>query len=100
MASILSTKRQDNTVVAEVVMNSPEMLELRGNLDNIHLFSENTAEISANIATRGAKDATKYFLIPRMLRKNLHLDEKVSCQRIDHEGKTIFVYIIKKEVNK
>ena len=66
-------------------------------MDNIHVFSENVADVTTNISQRGKNEATKYFLIPRELRKGLKFSEKnITCQKIDTKSKTIFVYVIDK----
>ena len=98
MGSIKGIKTtKEDKVVVEVQMSYEESLNLKGHIKNIHLFSEDSAEIKANLSQRGANEATKYFLIPRELRKNLNFDERVLCQRIDSEDRIIFVYMVEKE---
>ena len=97
MGSILSSKKQDDgKIIFEIAMDYEEALQLQGHMDNIHIFSENIAHIKANMAQRGKNAATKYFLIPRELRKGLKFNKDASCQRIDTKTRTIFVYVIDK----
>lgn len=96
MASIISTKRDKESIIAEITLNEDELRNLQGHFDNIHLFTEKGCDIVTNIASRGTKEATKYFLIPRILRKDMHFDKKVACQKIEQANKTIFVYLINK----
>ena len=97
MAQIVGirTTKEDNVVV-ELEMTYEESLQLKGHIKNIHLFSEDAADIKTNLSQRGTNEATKYFLIPRELRENLDFDEKVKCQRIDTDSKIVFVYMVDK----
>ncbi|HIH23915.1 TPA: hypothetical protein HA251_02675 [Candidatus Woesearchaeota archaeon] len=97
MGSILSSRRQDaagRRVLVELSIADQELLRLQGEINDVYLFSERVADVPSRVSLRGKNDATRYFLIPRQLRKNLAIRGKVSCQRIDSEGKTIFVYVV------
>lgn len=97
MGSILSSKaKDDGKVIFEVIVDYDEAKQLQGHMENVHIFSENTERIDANLSERGKDSATKYFLIPKELRRNLQFGNKVTCQRIDTKTKTIFVYSIDK----
>jgi hypothetical protein len=97
MGNILGTKTtKDGKVVFEVELDYEESLQLKGYIKNIHLFSEDVADIKANLSQRGKNEATKYFLIPRELRTNLKFNEKVRCQKIETDNKIIFVYVVDK----
>lgn len=97
MGQIIGIKAiKDDKVVVEVHMTYEESLMLKGHIKNIHLFSENAAEIKANLSQRGTNEATKYFLIPRELRDNLTFNEKVKCQRIDTDSRILFIYMVDK----
>lgn len=95
MGAILSSRmKDDGKVVFEVSLDYGEATQLKGHMDNIHVFSENVADIKANISQRGKNEATKYFLIPKELRKNLKFNAKTTCQKIESKTKTIFIYVI------
>jgi len=97
MGAILGTRTtKDNKVVLEIEMDYDDSLQLKGHIKNIHVFSEDAAEIKTNLSQRGKNEATKYFLIPRELRKNLKFDEKVKCQKLETKSKIIFVYVVDK----
>ncbi len=97
MGTILSTRmKDDGKVVFEVVIDYNESVQLRGYMDNIHIFSENIADVETNISQRGKNEATKYFLIPKELRKGLKFTAKTTCQKIDTKTKTIFIYVVDK----
>jgi hypothetical protein len=94
MGMILTSRRESDKVVVEALLDHRELLNLKGEIDNVHLFTEKVAEIQTNIARRGKNEATKYFLIPKQLRKDLNIRDPVSCQRINTENKAIFVYVL------
>jgi len=96
MGIILSSKREHDKVVVETLLEHHELTQLRGELDDVHIFSEKVADSETNIACRGKNEATKYFLIPRHLRKDLDLGsrEPVLCQRINTPEKIIFIYVV------
>ncbi len=97
MGRILGTKTtKDGSVVFEIELGYEESLQLRGHIKNIHVFSEDVADIKTNLSQRGKNEATKYFLIPRELRSNLKFNEKVKCQKIEADSKIIFVYVVDK----
>ena len=97
MGTILGTKiTKDNKIVFEVEMDYEESLKLKGHIKNVHIFSEDAAEIKTNLSQRGTNEATKYFLIPRELRGNLKFNEQVKCQKIDTDSRTIFVFVVDK----
>ncbi len=97
MGNIIGVKaNKDDSVVVEVQMSYEESLQLKGNIKNIHLFSEDSAETKTNLTQRGTNEATKYFLIPRELRENLSFNEEVKCQRIESDSKIIFIYMVDK----
>jgi hypothetical protein len=97
MGSILSSKTtKEGKIVYEVAMDYDESLQLKGHIKNIHIFSEDVAEIKTNLSSRGKNEATKYFLVPRELRHNIKFTDNVKCQKLETESKIIFVYVVDK----
>lgn len=97
MGTILTSKMAaDKKVIVEVLLDYDEYVQLKGHMHNIHIFSEDNVEVEANISQRGRNSATKYFLIPKNMRKGLKFTENVSCNKIDLKGRSIFIYTIKK----
>jgi hypothetical protein len=97
MGEILSSKTtQDGKVVHEVMVDYDESLQLKGNVQKIHVFSEDVAQIRTNLSGRGKNEATKYFLIPRELRKGTEINDRVTCQKLETDSKIIFIYIVDK----
>lgn len=97
MGTILGTKTtKNNKIIIEVEMDYEESLQLKGYIKNIHVFSEDVADIKTNLSQRGKNEATKYFLVPKQLRGNLKFNEKVRCQKLETDTKIIFVYVVDK----
>ncbi|MBW2998883.1 hypothetical protein KY321_05060 [Candidatus Woesearchaeota archaeon] len=95
MGSILSSKMQDDgKVVFEIIVDYDEAKQLQGFMDNVHIFSENQIEVDANISERGKGGSTKYFLIPKSMRKNIKFDSSVTCHKIETKNKTMFIYVV------
>ncbi len=98
MGKILSTRTtSENKVLLEIEIDYNESLNLKGHVNNVHIFSEDAAIIKTNISQRGTNEATKYFLIPRKLRDNIDFDSFAKCQRIDMLDKSIFVFVVDKK---
>jgi hypothetical protein len=94
---ILGTRTsKDNKVIFDIEMEYEETLSLKGHRKDVHVFSEDAAEVQTNLSQRGTNVATKYFLIPRILRKNLDFNGKVYCQKIETSTKNIFVFVVDK----
>jgi SMC interacting uncharacterized protein involved in chromosome segregation len=87
---------KDDKVIFEIEMDYDDSLKLKGHVKNVHVFSEDAAEIRTNLSQRGTNEATKYFLIPRELRENLNFNKNVKCQKIETETRKIFVFVADK----
>lgn len=97
MGTILSTRMtKDDTVIFEIEMDYNDSLKLKGHVKNVHVFSEDAAEIRTNLSQRGTNEATKYFLIPKELRKDLDFNKNVKCQKIETKTRKIFVFVTDK----
>lgn len=97
MGSILSSKvMADSKVVYEIALDREEALQLKGYMDNIHVFSEDAADIKSRISFRGKNEATKYFLIPRELRDDIKKSKEVECQKLETRSKTLYVFLVDK----
>jgi hypothetical protein len=97
MGTILCTRRYEHSkdkIIVEVLMHQEEFRQLRGELDDVYLFSQRVSTVPSKMSLRGRNEATKYFLIPRELRKKIAIFGEVGCQRFDHDGKSIFIYVL------
>jgi hypothetical protein len=97
MGTILSSEmKEDGKIIFEVSLDYDEAVQLKGHMDNVHVFSHNVAEIETSISQRGKNESTKYFLIPKAFRKELKYDAKTTCQKVETKAKTIFIYVVDK----
>lgn len=80
-------------------MDYEEALQLEGNMNDIHLFSDRLSSRKAVLIERGNNFSTKYFLIPREIRHGIDLRKDITCQRIDIQDKTFFIFTVEKQVN-
>ncbi len=99
MGSITTSRKVDGKIVFEVEVDPEEATLLQGHYNDVHLFTERVAEFKTNIATRGKNSCTKYFLIPKMLRKNLDYHCPVNCQKIETKERVMFIYVVDKVHN-
>lgn len=100
MGSILSSKKiKAGKIILRVEVGYEESLNLKGNIDDVYLFSDNASEIKTRFSQRGTNDATKYLLIPRCLRSGLNFNKEVLCQRIETPSRSIFVFSLEKSSN-
>ena len=96
MGSVKGTKITSNNKVEYIISISyDESLLLKGHVTNVHIFSEESAEIKANILSRG-KGSTKYLRIPRQLAKDLGEKSNVRCLRMESSDKIILYVVIDK----
>jgi len=97
MGTILSTKMvKGDKVIFEVEMDYEDSLKLKGHIKNIHVFSEDAADVRTNLSQRGTNEATKYFLIPRELRDGLQFNKNVKCQKIETDSRNVFIFVVDK----
>ncbi len=97
MGTIVSSKMKgDGKVILELLLDYDEVLQLKGHMDNVYIFSEDIVDLRTDISTRGKNSATKYFLIPRELRRNIKFDKEINCQKIELNDKIIFIYTVEK----
>jgi hypothetical protein len=83
-------------VVFEISLNYEEAKQLKGNMENVHVFSENAADLKTNISQRGKNKSTKYFVIPKEAREGLAYDSEITCQRIETRTKAFFLFAMDK----
>ncbi|MCA9496247.1 MAG: hypothetical protein KC589_04865 [Nanoarchaeota archaeon] len=83
-------------VTITLELSEKEALWLKGNLDKMHLFSENNLEYTTRLVQRGTRDSTKYFLLPKDFRKGILLSNAIKCNRIETKTKYIFLFAVNK----
>lgn len=85
-----------NKVVVKLELTNEEALWLKGNMEKVHMFSEENLNISTRLVQRGKRESTKYFLLPRELRKDVGSSQEVLCNKIVTKTKDIFIFEVKK----
>lgn len=97
MGTIISSRMEEgNKVVFEVSMDYEEAVQLNGHMHNIHVFSDDSHAIQTEVLNRGQSQTTKYFLIPKNLRKDINLDKPVKCQKLECKRKVVYIYTVDK----
>lgn len=97
MGKIAGVKTLNNEkVVVSLELTQKELLWLRGNLDNMHIFSESNLEYESKLVQRGKRESSKYFLMPKDLRRNLVVNSNVRCNKIETKTKDIFIFAVDK----
>lgn len=97
MSKIISVKSvQNQKALLTVEVSEKELLWLKGNIDKIHLFSENNLESISRLVQRGKREATKYFLLPREFRNGILTSNNIRCTQIEKNNKCFFIFEVKK----
>ena len=97
MGKIITLKTMaDEKVVVTLELTEKEVLWLKGNLDKMHLFSENNLDFETRLVQRGKREATRYFLMPKGLRKDVMPQSGVKCNKISTKTKDIFIFAVNK----
>lgn len=97
MGKILNLKSiNDEKVQVTLELTQKEVLWLQGNLDKMHLFSENNLESETRLVQRGKRESTKYILMPKEFRKGVVPSNSVKCTKIETKTKNLFIFAIQK----
>lgn len=86
----------EEKVMVSLELTPKEVLWLKGNMDKMHLFSEENLGYETKLVQRGKRDSSKYFLMPKDLRKNLLPNSLVRCNKIETKTKEIFIFSMDK----
>jgi len=97
MGKILKLLNKSNDKVELTLeLSQKEVIFLRGNLDKMHLFSEDNLNVDSRLVNRGKDESTKYFLIPKEFKNEVNSSKEVLCTKIETKTKHLFVYAINK----
>lgn len=94
ISTIKTINEEKVTVTLE--LNQKELLWLKGNIENVHIFAEKNLTCPSRLVQRGKRESTKYFLLPREYREGVLPSTKVKCNRIDTNTKVIFIFEVPK----
>lgn len=96
MAIIINSKRHDDHIVLSVKIDFEEARVLKDMVGTISLIPHESVKVESTVYERGKNGATKYFLIPKLLRKDTLLTKSISCMKFDAEDKIIWAYFMEK----
>jgi len=98
MGRILELKNTEaKTVIANIELTKEEYQYLKGNIENIRVFSDDNLKKESRLVQRGKKESTKYFLLPRILREGIIPSTNVKCDRMKTKDKDVFIFEIGKQ---
>ncbi len=90
----IQTNNDKVTVTLEITNN--EYSDLAGELEKIHIFSEENLNDFTRLVQRGKRDSTKYILVPRDYRHNIMLSDSIKCKTIETNTKKIMIFCVNK----
>ncbi len=97
MGNILNIKTMSNDKIhVTLEMNQKEVQWLKGNMEKMHLFSEENLNEITRLVQRGKRESTKYFLMPREFRKGALPSNSIPCTRIETKTKYLFIFCANK----
>jgi hypothetical protein len=96
MGSVKGTRiTANNKIEYTVSIDYEESLLLKGHFTNVHVFSEDSADINTTILSKG-RGSTKYIRIPYKISKEIRDNSIIKCLRMDSAGKIIIFTVIEK----
>ncbi len=96
MAIIINSKRYDDYILVSLKLDFEEAKVFNNMVGNVSLIPHELVKTESAIYERGKNGATKYFLIPKSLRKDTKLTKFVSCLKVDTKDKIIWTYFMDK----
>ena len=97
MATIESVKTKGSDAISvHLCLSKEEYHWLEGNLERMKLFSEFNLVYETRLVQRGKRESSKYFLMPKDLRKNLVINSKVVCNKMDGKHKDYYIFAVEK----
>lgn len=97
MGKILNLRTvNDDKVHVTLELSQKEVLWLEGNMEKMHVFSENNLTHETKLVQRGKKESTRYFLIPKNLRRKVMISNSVKCTTIEGKTKQLYIFAVNK----
>lgn len=91
-------KEDINKVILTMKFNVNEHKLLNGITKGIHIFSEEGSIEVKNISKIEKNSGDKIFILPRDLRNDIKKFNNFSCQRIDCNEKSFFIFFGKRGI--
>lgn len=93
MGKILKIQnKSDEKVEVTLELSQKEVVWLRGNMDKMHLFSEDNLDFTTRLVQRGKRESTKYFLMPKEFRGSVMTSNNIPCTRIETKTKYLYIF--------
>lgn len=97
MASVIESKQKGNHLFVVLKLDMEEAISFsKGMLSRIHLIPEDSHFVKSAVYEKGKKGNTKYFLVPKELRKDVKMQKKISCVKLDATDKIIWAFFMDK----
>ncbi len=97
MGEILNiVNKSDDKVEVTLSLDREYFKKLKGNLDKIHLFSEDVLDYESKLVSRGKDDSTKYFLIPKEINSEVLARDDINYSVIEESNKYLFIFSVNK----
>lgn len=98
MGEIINTKASGDKVVYKIALSEEEAKQLRNNVFNVHLFSDDLNDNFTRIIERGNKGGAKYFVIPLSLKtRKKKKYSQVIYQKIEDGDEIFYICTVKKD---
>ena len=99
MGKILQVKNKNaENVEVTLELSQREIEKLAGNMNNIHIFSEDTLDTLTKVVQRGRRDSTKYFLMPKEFRKDIRAAGLTQCSKIETKTRNLYIFAVDKPI--
>jgi phosphopantetheinyl transferase len=93
MGKIISSKQlKNNKFLIKILTENQDLKNLKGNLKNIHIFTDECCTKEACVKERGNNKTTKYFQIPLTLRPKKRSYQKLISQKIESQKAIYYIY--------
>lgn len=97
MGKILKIQNKGNEKVEVTLeLSQKEVVWLQGNMDKMHLFSEENLNYTTRLVQRGKRESTKYFLLPKEFRAGIMMSNTIPCTRIETKTKYLYIFAANK----
>ena len=97
MGKILQLKNKNaENVEVTLELSQREIEKLSGNMNKIHLFSEENLNIKTKVVQRGRRESTKYFLMPKEFRKDIRAAGITECSKIETKNRNLYIFAVDK----
>ncbi|NQZ85759.1 MAG: hypothetical protein HRU03_08625 [Nanoarchaeales archaeon] len=88
--------KSDDVVHLTIEFDRDYFKNLRGSLNNIHLFCDGIMIYNSKVVSVGKNNSTKYFLIPKEINSEIFAREDIKYSVIEMTNKFYFLFSVDK----